>query len=187
MEKINIGNNGFIYPMPVALLGTKVENRANFMALGWVMRANANPAMLTAAVNKNHLSNKAIRENKTFSVNFPKTDMIEKTDYCGLVSGKREDKSELFNVYYGELKSAPMIEECPLSLECKLADIYEMPTNDLFIGEIVATYTEEQYLTDGKPDIKKINPATLTMPDNNYWSIGENIGKAWNMGKEIIK
>ncbi|MGF7119306.1 flavin reductase family protein [Methanobacterium oryzae] len=187
MEKINIGNNGFIYPMPVALLGTNADNKANFMALGWVMRANANPPMLTVAVNKNHLSNKSIRDNKTFSVNFPNTEMIEITDYCGLVSGKREDKSELFEVYYGELNSAPMIKEFPLSLECKLHDVYEMPTNDLFIGEIVATYTEEQYLTDGKPDIKKINPAVLTMPDNNYWNIGENIGKAWNIGKNLKK
>lgn len=187
MEKINIGSNGFIYPMPVALLGTNAEDKANFMALGWVTRVNSNPPMLAVGVNKNHLTNKAVRENKTFSVNFPDTNLIEKTDYCGLVSGKREDKSELFNVYYGELKTAPMIEECPLSLECKLIHIYEMPTNDLFIGEIMATYTEKQYLTDGKPDIKKINPAVLTMPDNNYWNIGENIGKAWNIGKNLKK
>ena len=187
MEKINLGKNGFIYPMPVALLGTNMRNKANFMTLGWVMRANANPPMLTAAVNKNHLSNQAIRENKTFSVNFPSTEMIEETDYCGLVSGKIEDKSDLFNVYYGELKTAPMIKECHLSLECKLHDIYEMPTNDLFIGEIVSTYTEEKYLSDGKPDIKKINPAVLTMPDNNYWNIGKNIGKAWNIGKNLKK
>ncbi len=187
MEKINIGKNGFIYPMPIALLGTNNDDKANFMALGWMMRANANPPMLTVAVNKNHLTNKLIRENKTFSVNFPNTNMLEETDYCGLVSGQREDKSELFNVYYGELKTAPMIEECPLSLECKLVDIQELPTNDLFIGEITATYTEDQYLTDGKPDIKKINPAVLTMPDNNYWDIGKNIGKAWSIGKKLKK
>lgn len=169
--------------MPVALLGTNYGNKANFMALGRVMRANANPPMLTVAVNKNHLTNKLIHDNRTFSVNFPDTEMIEKTDYCGLVSGKNEDKSKLFNVYYGELKTVPMIEECPLSMECKLVDIYEMPTNDLFIGEIIAMYNEEKYLNEGKPDIKKINPAVLTMPDNSYWNIGENIGKAWNIEK----
>ena len=185
MEKIDIGKNGFIYPMPVALLGTNVEDKANFMALGWVMRANNNPPMLTAAVNKNHLTNKNIREIKTFSVNFPSMDLIEETDYCGLVSGKRTDKSDLFEIYYGNLKTAPMIKECALSLECKLIDIYEMPTNDLFIGEIVSTYTEERYLTDNKPNIKKIKPVVLTMPDNNYWSVGENIGKAWNIGKNL--
>ncbi|MGB9979718.1 flavin reductase family protein [Methanobacterium sp.] len=187
MKKIDIGKNGFVYPMPVALLGTNIENKANFMALGWVMRASINPPLLTVSVNKNHLTNKAIRENKTFSVNFPSIDMIEATDYCGLVSGKTADKSDLFEIYYGNLKTAPMIKECPLSLECKLNDIYEMPASDLFIGEIISTYTEEKYLTDNKPDIEKINPAVLTMPDNNYWSVGENIGKAWNIGKNLKK
>lgn len=187
MEKIDIGRNGFVYPMPVALLGTKVNNKANFMALGWVMRASMNPPLLTVSVNKNHLTNKAIRENKTFSVNFPSVDLMEKTDYCGLVSGKRTDKSDLFEIYYGNLETAPMIGKCPLSLECKLTDIYEMPTSDLFIGEIKSTYTEKQYLSDGKPDIKKMNPAVLTMPDNNYWSVGKNIGKAWDIGKNLKK
>lgn len=187
MDKIDIGNNGFVYPMPIALLGTNIEDKANFMALGWVMRASMNPPLLTVSVNKNHLTNKAIRENKTFSVNFPSVDLLDVTDYCGLVSGKRTDKSDLFEIYYGNLKSAPMIKECPLSLECKLDDIYEMPTSTLFIGEIVSTYTEERYLTDDKPDIKKINPAVLTMPDNNYWSIGENIAKAWGIGKNFKK
>ena len=185
MEKIDIGKNGFVYPMPVALLGTKIEDKANFMALGWVMRASIDPPLLTVSVNKSHMTNRSIRENKTFSVNFPSINLIEATDYCGLVSGKTSDKSDLFKIYYGNLKTAPMIEECPLSLECKLTDIYEMPTSDLFIGEIVSTYTEERYLTENKPDIKKINPAVLTMPDNNYWSVGENIGKAWNIGKNL--
>ena len=140
-----------------------VSKGTNLMALGWVMRASMNPPLLTVSVNKNHLTNKAIRENKTFSVNFPSVDLMEKTDYCGLVSGKRTDKSDLFEIYYGNLETAPMIGKCPLSLECKLTDIYEMPTSDLFIGEIKSTYTEKQYLTDGKPDIKKMNPAVLTM------------------------
>jgi hypothetical protein len=62
-----------------------------------------------------------------------------------------------------------------------------MPTSNLFIGEIKSTYTEKQYLTDNKPDIKKINPAVLTMPDNNYWTVGKKIAKAWNIGKNLKK
>ena len=66
-----------------------------------------------------------------------------------------------------------MISECPLSLECRLVNTVDNPTNNFYIGEIVASYTEEKYLTDGHPDIKKINPLLLTMPDNRYWGIGE--------------
>jgi flavin reductase (DIM6/NTAB) family NADH-FMN oxidoreductase RutF len=80
-----------------------------------------------------------------------------------------------------------MIKECPLCLECKLMDIIELRTNVLILGGVVAGYSDEEYLTDGKPDIKKINPLVLTMPDNNYWTIGEHAGKAWDVGRNFIK
>jgi flavin reductase (DIM6/NTAB) family NADH-FMN oxidoreductase RutF len=84
--------------------------------------------------------------------------MVKATDYCGLVSGKTIDKSQVFEMFYGELQTAPMIAAYPLSIECKLVDTIDLPTNIFFIGEIIASYTEEQYLTDGKLDIKKMNP-----------------------------
>jgi flavin reductase (DIM6/NTAB) family NADH-FMN oxidoreductase RutF len=185
MKKMNLGKNVFMYPMPVTLLGTKIGEKANFMALGWLTRVNANPPLLAAGVNRSHMTNGLIHENKTFSINFPSADLIKKVDYCGLVSGRNEDKSHLFSVQYGNLKTAPLIEECPLSLECSLVDIYEMPTNDLFIGEITASYSDERYLTNGKLDMAKINPLLLTMPDNYYWKVGEKLGKAWNIGRNI--
>ena len=87
--------------------------------------------------------------------------MMKKVDYCGLVSGRKEDKSQLFTIEYGELDKAPLIKECPLSLECKLVDVYEMATHDLFIGEIIASYADEKILTDGKPDYGQIKPLTF--------------------------
>ena len=98
--------------------------------------------------------------------------MVIETDYCVLVSGRSTDKSDIFKVFYGKLETVPMIMECPLSIECRLFDIVELPTNDLFIGEVVASYTEEQYLTNNNLDIQKIKPLFLTMPDNNYWKVG---------------
>jgi flavin reductase (DIM6/NTAB) family NADH-FMN oxidoreductase RutF len=143
--------------------------------------------MLGVAVNHGHGSHGAIAETGEFSVNFPTVEMVEITDYVGLISGKRVDKSNLFNIFYGELKKAPMISECPLTMECKLVKTVELPTNSFFVGEIVGAYSEEQFLTEGAPDIKKINPFLLTMPDNGYWSVGELIGRAWSDGKAMRK
>lgn len=186
MARKNIGANTFI-PMPMALLGTTVQGKANFMALGWVMRANANPPMIAVGVFKPHYTVTRIAESQTFSVNFPSAEMVQVTDYCGLVSGDKIDKSELFEVFYGDVQTAPMIAQCPLCLECKLVQTVELPSNMLFIGEITSSYAEERYLTDGKPDIKKMNLFVLTMPDNQYWSIGESIGNAWKIGKDFKK
>ncbi|MCZ7393113.1 MAG: flavin reductase family protein [Candidatus Methanoperedens sp.] len=187
MEKINIGTNTFVYPNPVTLLGANVEGRANFMPLGWVSRVNADPPFLGVGVNKVHHTLRGIFENKTFSVNFPRADMVEATDYCGLVSGKTTDKSKVFEIFYGELKTAPMITECSLSLECKLVDRVDLQTNIFFIGEIIASFTEEKYLTEGKLDIRKMNPLLLTMPDNCFWKVGDYVGKAWNIGNKFKK
>ncbi|MGB9927300.1 MAG: flavin reductase family protein [Methanosarcina sp.] len=185
-EKVNIGNNVFVYPMPVTLVGTQVEGKANFMAVGWITRVNPNPPYIGVGINNNHYTAKGILENKSFSINFPSVDMLEKTDYCGLVSGRKEDKSKLFEVFYGGLEAAPMIKECPLNLECRLVDKIEFSTNTFFVGEILAAYSEERYLTEGKPDIKKMEPFLLTMPDNTYWSVGDYAGKAWGVGKSLI-
>ena len=187
MRKIKIGNSPFLYPMPMVLVGTVVEDKANFMAVGWVSRVNFNPPMIAVALGKMHYTNKGIHKNMTFSVNVPGIDLMEKVDYCGLVSGEKIDKSQVFDIFYGDLPSAPMIEQCPLCMECKLFSALDLPSNTLFIGEIVEAYTEERFLTDGKPDIKKIEPFTLTMPDNNYWKVGQNAGKAWSMGKHFKK
>jgi flavin reductase (DIM6/NTAB) family NADH-FMN oxidoreductase RutF len=128
-EKINIGNNVFVYPMPVTLVGTQVEGRVNFMTVGWISRVNANPPYIGIGINKNHYTARGILENKGFSVNFPSADMVKKTDYCGIVSGRKEDKSKLFEVFYGKFETAPMIKECPLNLECGLVETMEFPTN----------------------------------------------------------
>ncbi len=129
---------------------------------------------------------KAIKQiHKEYSVNIPTVDMVEVTDYTGLVSGKRVDKSKLFEVFYGELKAAPMIIRCPITMECRVVEVVSLPTNSFFIGEIVGIFSEERFLTEGKPDVKKVNPFLLTMPDNRFWSIGECVGNAWNAGSVL--
>jgi len=184
MSKIKVDPNVYI-PMPVSLVGSIVDGKPNFMAVGWVTRVNRNPPYLGVGINKAHYTPAGIRENGAFSVNFPSVDLVTETDYCGIVSGKNTNKSDTFELFYGEIKAAPMIEKCPLCLECKLVYIHEMPTNDLFIGEIVAAHTEERYLTNGQIDIRKMNLMILTMRDNNYWSIGEHAGDAWKIGNRL--
>jgi flavin reductase (DIM6/NTAB) family NADH-FMN oxidoreductase RutF len=186
MAKVKIDNNAFVYPMPMVLVGSVVDGRANFMAVGWVSRVNYKPPMIGIALGP-HYTNKGIDENNAFSINIPDLSLMAKTDYCGLVSGAKIDKSNVFDVVYGELTEAPLIEACPLCMACKLYDVKELPFNKLYIGEIVEVFTEERFLTEGKPDIKKMNPFTLTMPDNNYWHVGDLAGKAWSVGKQLKK
>ena len=184
-EKVNIGANAFLYPMPMVLVGTKVKGRANFMAMAWAARVNGNPPIMAVALNQRHYTPAGIRECQTFSMNIPNAYLMARTDYCGLVSGRETDKSDVFALLYGELGTAPMIRQCPLCRECKLVDVVSLPSHHLFLGEVVATYADKDCLTDGKPDVQKLNPFVLTMPDNNYWTIGQHAGKAWSIGQEF--
>lgn len=186
MEKQQIHNNFFI-PMPVVLVGTQVSGKANFMTVGWCARANANPPMIVCGIGNHHYTPKGIMETKTFSVNIPSAGLLEKTDYCGLVSGEKVDKSGVFDVFYGSLKTAPMIKECPVSLECRLVQTVPLPTNSLYIGEIVGAYADGRIIKEGKPDFPEIDPLFLTMPDNRYWTLGKYAGDAWSAGKKLIQ
>jgi flavin reductase (DIM6/NTAB) family NADH-FMN oxidoreductase RutF len=186
MDKKQIGQNFFI-PMPVVLVGTQVNGKDNFMTVGWCARANANPPMILCGIGNHHYTPKGIEETKTFSVNIPSSDLLKKTDYCGLVSGAKTDKSGVFNVFYGSLKTAPMIRECPVSLECSLVRTVPLPTNTLFIGEIAGAYADGRVLKEGHPDFREIDPLFLTMPDNHYWTLGEYAGDAWSAGKSLIQ
>jgi flavin reductase (DIM6/NTAB) family NADH-FMN oxidoreductase RutF len=143
-----------------------------------------NPPIIMVSSDRAHYTNAGIKENKTFSVNIPQVEMLKATDYCGLVSGHKVDKSMVFQAFYGELKTAPMIKECAINIECKLYQLVELPRNDVFFGEIIAGYAEEKYLTEGTPDLKKLKPIVYTCGDD-YWHLGDYLAKAFSVGKNF--
>lgn len=186
MEKIEMGKKGFLYPNPTVLVGANVNGKPNYLNVSYCGIVNRVPAMISISLNRYHYTCEGIKQNKSFSVNIPSLEMLGVTDYCGIVSGKEIDKSKLFNNFYRNLNDAPMIKECPINMECRVVQELDLGgTNIIIIGEIVQTYSEEKYLTNNIPDLKKINPILLSIYEFNYYSVGEKIGKAWDVGKNI--
>lgn len=184
MDKIKINNGAFGYPMPMLLVGAIAEGKPNFMPMAWVTRVNYNPVMIAVAMGSQYTGG-GIQEHGEFSVNVPSVEMLAATDYCGLVSGKKQDKSKLFPLFYGNLAHAPLIETCPVTLACKLVQVVSLPTNTLFIGEVMEAYANADVVVNGEPDIQKVQPFMLTMPDNGYWTVGNRVGQAWSIGKQF--
>jgi len=182
-NKIDLGPNVASYPMPVTLVGANVNGKANFLVAAWFMAAGINPPKVAVALNKMHYTNQGIKENKTFSVCIPSGDMVNATDYCGLISGSKVDKSGVFKVFYGKLKTAPMITQCPINIECKLDKVVDNGGHEIFVGEIHSTITEEKYVTGGVVDLKKVKPLMLSLNDRLYYGLGESTAKAWDAGK----
>ncbi len=190
MGKILMGPGTLIYPQPALLVGANVNGKPNFLTVAWSGIANENPPMISIAIRHIRYTLRGIKQNMTFSVNVPATDMVRETDYCGIVSGSEVDKVEVcrFKVFYGKLGSAPLIEQCPVNLECKVIHSLDLGSHLLVVGRIEETHVSESCLTDGKPDIDKINPFSyITDPDSQYQAVGEVIGKAYSIGKELEK
>lgn len=186
MSMIKIAENTFI-PMPMSIVGTMLGGKENFMAVGWITRANARPPMLAACIGRSHATHDGIMETGAFSVNIPGPDLLVATDYVGIASGHSTDKSGVFDVFYGELPGAPLIKNAIACFECRLVQSVELPSNRVFIGEITGAWCQDSALSGKAPDYRSAGAFFLTMPDNRYWSFGEDLGKAWSAGKDYKK
>ncbi|MCU0651272.1 MAG: flavin reductase family protein [Candidatus Omnitrophica bacterium] len=184
MKKIKIGAKTFLYPMPTVLVGSTVNSKPNYATVAYCGIMNHDPAVISIALNKTHYTNSGIKEHGVFSVNIPPARLMAATDYCGIFSGQRIDKTGIFKTFTGSLKKAPMIEECAINLECELIQTLQFSVDEVFIGRIVQAYCEKKYMTKGLPDIKKMDPIIFSMHDYNYWAVGRHLGRAWSAGEK---
>ncbi|KPJ78848.1 MAG: flavin reductase [Deltaproteobacteria bacterium SG8_13] len=183
LEPINV-----LYPTPAVLVGAVVNGRPNIITIAHIGIVNhARPFLISLSMGKAHYTNAGIKENKAFSVNIPSENLVAETDYAGLVTGKKVDKSRLFELFYGELENAPMISSCPVNMACRLHDIYDTQTHDLFIGEIVETYADESVLARTVVDISRVKPLLFDMSSKKYWSLGPALADCWRVGMTIKK
>jgi flavin reductase (DIM6/NTAB) family NADH-FMN oxidoreductase RutF len=185
MEKITLGPMPYMSVMPTLLVGANVKGKPNYMTAAWATVACMAPPMVCVAINKMRYTAKGIEENKTFSLNVPSAQQVVETDHCGLVSGSQEDKSLVFRSFYGKLKTAPLADECPINIECRLFKAVDCGSHLLYIGEVVEIHADKVCVTDGKPDITKINP--IVYAQLTYFDVGKQVDKAFSAGKKYEK
>ncbi len=186
MGKSKLGPQNLLYPMPALLIGADIADTPDFMTAAWAGIANGDPPMISVAIRKSRHTLKGIAQHMVFSVNIPSSQQFKEVDYCGMVSGSKVNKAAdcNFSVFYGILRYAPCISECPVNLECKVAHILELGSHSLVIGQIVETHISDDCLTDGKPDVEKIKPISyISGPASQYQKLGETLGKAFSSGK----
>ena len=191
IKKVKFGKIPIVYPIPIVLAGALVDDKPNFEELGDIAVMGINPALICISSGKNHHTNKGILEHEAFSINFPSTDMMAVTDYCGVVSGKNIDKSVLFEVFYGDLETAPMIKKCPVNLECKVIKEFSIQHRQIFVADVIQAYVSDKFVSevDGKKkiaDLTKLDPIMYAL-DNKYYKIGEPIGQGYRECGEYKK
>ena len=187
MNKVLLTPQPLLCVPPAVLVGTMVNGKPNFMTVAWCGVASSNPPMVSVAIRPARYTLKGM-QNREFSVNIPSADIVKETDYCGMVSGAEVDKAAVckFNIFYGELKNAPLIEQCPVNLACKVEHILNLGAHYLVAGQVMETHISENCVTEGKPDLKKIKPFVYGMGSpNEYFALGNSLGRSFSVGKEL--
>lgn len=186
MGKVKIGATNPLPVVPIVLVGANVNGKPNYMAVGFVNGVNIKPPIVYVSLNKKHHTPKGIIENGTFSINVPSADYVTETDYCGLVSGRNVDKSTIFTTFYGELETAPMIEEFPITCECRYTgQKVEFAMDVVYFGEVMQVYVNEEIVgKDRKMDMLKANPMYYSGIENRYRTLGDDVGLGWGAGRQ---
>jgi flavin reductase (DIM6/NTAB) family NADH-FMN oxidoreductase RutF len=162
-------------PLPVALVGALVNGRPNYLVIGYICPFDFGKYVFFSLYKQRH-TRVGIQEHRTFSVNVPSEKLLAETNICGSRSGRDFDKASLFDTFYGELKTAPMIRECPINIECEVAETLDYEQNEGIIGRVVRSYSDSACLTDGKLDFRKVHPILwVTGGDFNFYRLGERL------------
>jgi flavin reductase (DIM6/NTAB) family NADH-FMN oxidoreductase RutF len=189
MTKVAKGPQTWIAPMPALLIGADVNGKPNFMTVAWAGIANGEPPMISLAIRPARHTLVGIREHSQFSVNVPSDSQAREVDFCGVKSGATVNKVERckFKVFRGLLEHAPLVEECPINLECTVRQIIDLDSHCLVLGEIVETHVSDSCLdAKGSIDFAAVKPVVfLDNPTGTYYGLGAVIAKAFKVGLEM--
>ena len=174
-------------PEPIVLVTVKTEDkRPNILPIAFTGAFSYEPPMVYIGVHPARYSNSMLKESMEYVINIPSEKLARIADYCGIVSGKNENKFETTGLtpVPASIVKAPLIEECAVNIECKVKDILNYGSHDIFVGEIVAVhYNEDVIKEDGTPDIEKVRPYGYSFGE--YRSMGEKLGVAGYSKKSI--
>lgn len=177
MTKINWKPGTMLYPVPPAMISCGTMEKPNIMTAAWTGIICSEPAMTYVSIRPSRYSHEIISKTMEFVINLPTLQMVTAADYCGVKSGRDIDKfkeTELTPAPCPEV-SAPMIEESPVSIACKVKEIRNFGTHDMFLAEIVGISVDDKYLDEsGKLWLEKTG--LLAFAHGHYYTLGRNLG-----------
>lgn len=175
-QKWKPGN--MVYPLPAVLVscGDKAGN-INVMTAAWTGTICSDPPMVYVSVRKERYSHHMIQETGEYVINLTTEKLAWATDFCGVRSGRDMDKFKEMKLtpVQGELEYAPMVAESPVSIECRVTNVMELGSHDMFMAEVTAVYADEQYM-DEKGTFHLEKAAPLVYSHGQYYGLGRHLG-----------
>lgn len=186
-EKVDLKGSVILNPVPVVMVTSRgKDGKDNVFTVGWVGTVCTKPPMLSISVRPERLSHKYISETMEFTVNLPTSKLTKAVDYVGVRSGKTVDKIKEMNftMKEGTNVSSPYIDECPVSIECKVKTVLQLGTHDCFIAEVVGSHVNKNLFDEkGKIHLEKADLISychgeyFKMDTNPLGSFGYSVAK----------
>lgn len=182
MSRVNFGAKPFLYPMPVFIVGTYDENGVpNAMNAAWGSITDMNEISISMS---EHKTTANLAKTGAFTVSMATEDFVIACDYVGVESANKvPDKFAKagFHATKSEFVNAPLIDELPMALECKVKSFED----GILIGEIVNVNADEKILTNGQIDPAKLKPIIYDPVNHTYIGLGKKVGKAFQDGRKL--
>jgi flavin reductase (DIM6/NTAB) family NADH-FMN oxidoreductase RutF len=190
--KKKIGAKSMIFPMPALLVGTYGEDGTpNAMAAAWTAICCHKPPCAGVAIRQSRLTFENLTRKKAFTLNVPKTSQAAEVDYLGIVSGKKEPKKLAaagMKTVKADKVDAPILVDCPVNLECRLVEQTALGSHTWFVGEILEVHVDEDVFGNGDAiDVSSLDPLVYITSVSEYYSLGNPVAKAYNVGKKFKK
>ena len=178
MSKVSWKPGNMLYPLPAVLVTCRdKQGNDNVLTIAWTGTICSDPAMLYISVRPERYSYPMIRETGEFVVNLTTEELLKATDYCGVRSGRDEDKFRAAGLTKGEAQqvNAPIIMESPVNIECKVKEIVPLGSHDMFIAEVVNVQVSDEYMNEkGTFDLSAAK--TLAYSHGRYYEMGAELG-----------
>ena len=177
MAKITWKGSALLAPVPPVMVTCGDMENSNIITVGWTGIINTHPPRVSIAVRPTRHSYNLIKESGEFIINLTPASLIRECDYCGIFTGAKVDKFEKTGLHKAPASAVacPLIEECPLALECKVIDILPQGTHDLFLAEVVAVDVDDSILDEnGKLCMDRAGLAAYA--HGEYFALGEKLG-----------
>lgn len=165
-------------PVPAVLVSCGNMEKSNVFTVGWTGILNSTPAKTYISVRKERFSYNLIKDSKEFVLNLTTKDLVFATDFCGVKSGKNIDKFKEMKLtkQSGNEVKCPLIGESPVSIECKVTDIIELGTHDMFVADILCVNVAKDLLDENnKLHLDKAN--LIAYSHGEYFELGNKLGK----------
>lgn len=168
MDKISLSTGISTFPMPAAVISVGVGDEANLITLAYVGKVCLKPPIIAISIQPVRHSYKLLEKHKEFVINYPTKNQLKEMDYCGTRSGRDVNKWKELNLTkeQGTIVQVPMVKEFPWNMECKVIKRMELGSHVCYLGEVVATHSDERFISSGRLDPEKFN--FFTYINGNY-------------------